>query len=232
MNGLGSYEEALEAARHASEDTPELFVAMWSLSELVEAASRTGDGEAAAQALVRLGKHTQGCESEWGLGIEARSRALLAEGEAAERAYLEAIDRLSQTKLRPDLARARLLYGEWLRRANHRTDARGQLRAAHEEFVSMGMEAFAERSRHELLATGEKVRSRRDDTRDELTPQEEQIARLARDGLTNPEIAAQLFLSPRTVEWHLRKVFTKLDIKSRRELRTALPDSASVAVPA
>jgi DNA-binding CsgD family transcriptional regulator len=232
MNGLGRYEEALAAANEASEDTPELFVAMWSLSELIEAARRTGDEDAAAQALVRLGKHTRDCKSEWGLGVEARARALLAEGEAAERLYLEAIERLSQTRLRPDLARARLLYGEWLRRENRRTDAREQLRAAHEEFISMGMEAFAERSRHELLATGEKVRSRRDDTRDELTPQEEQIARLARDGLTNPEIAAQLFLSPRTVEWHLRKVFAKLGIKSRRQLRTALPEAGSVAMPA
>ena len=232
MNGHGRYEEALAAAKEASEDTPELFVAMWSLSELIEAARRTGDEDAAAQALVRLSEHTRDCESKWGLGIEARARALLAEGDAAERLYLEAIERLSETRLRPDLARARLLYGEWLRRENRRTDAREQLRAAHEEFVSMGMEAFAERGRHELLATGEKVRSRRDDTRDELTPQEEQIARLARDGLTNPEIAAQLFLSPRTVEWHLRKVFAKLDIKSRRQLRTALPEAGSIAMPA
>ncbi len=232
MNGLGRYEEALAAARQASDDTPELFVAMWSLSELVEAASRIGQEELAADALLRLAKHTHGCDSDWGLGIEARSRALLADEEAAEGLYLEAIDRLGRTQLRPDFARARLLYGEWLRRVNRRSDAREQLRAAHEAFVSMGTEAFAERARNELLATGEKVRSRRDDTRDELTPQEEQIARLARDGLTNPEIAAQLFLSPRTVEWHLRKVFSKLEISSRKQLRTALPESAGTAVPA
>ena len=232
MNGLGRYEEALVAATQASDHTPELFVALWSLSELVEAASRTGNDEPAADALVRLGEHTQGSDSDWGLGIEARSRALLADGDAAERLYAEAIDRLERTQLRPDLARARLLYGEWLRREGRRSDAREQLRSAHDAFVSMGADAFAERTRHELLATGEKVRTRRDDTRDELTPQEEQIARLARDGLTNPEIAAQLFLSPRTVEWHLRKVFAKLEINSRKQLRTALPDSGRAEVPA
>jgi DNA-binding CsgD family transcriptional regulator len=232
MNGLGRYEEALVAATEASEDTPELFVAMWALSELIEAASRTGDIETAARALGRLSEHTEASDSDWGLGIEARSRALLADGKAAERSYREAIDRLGRTRLRPDFARARLLYGEWLRRENRRTDAREQLIDAHEAFVSMGADAFAERARHELLATGEKVRSRRDDTRDELTPQEAQIARLARDGLTNPEIGARLFLSPRTVEWHLRKVFTKLGISSRRQLRSALPDTAREAVAA
>jgi DNA-binding CsgD family transcriptional regulator len=154
----------------------------------------------------------------------ARSRALLGEGDATERLYQESIDRLGRTRLRPEHARSRLLYGEWLRRANRRVDAREQLRAAHDAFVSMGAEAFAERARRELLATGEKVRSRRDDTRDELTHQEEHIARLARDGLTNPEIGAQLFLSPRTVEWHLRKVFSKLGISSRKGLADALPD--------
>jgi len=232
MNGLGRYEEALAAATKASDDTPELFVAMWSLSELVEAASRTGDIDTAAQALTRLEEHTKSSDSDWALGIEARSRALLADGEAADALYREAVERLGRTRLRPDFARAQLLYGEWLRRENRRSDAREQLRAAHEGFTSMGGEAFAERSRNELLATGEKVRSRRDDTRDELTPQEEQVARLARDGLTNPEIAAQLFLSPRTVEWHLRKVFTKLAITSRKQLRTALPEAGHPAVPA
>jgi DNA-binding CsgD family transcriptional regulator len=231
MNGLGRYEEALAAATGASDDTPELFVAMWALSEQIEAASRTGDTELAARALTRLGEHTEASDSDWGLGIEARSRALLADREAAEPLYREAIDRLGRTRLRPDFARARLLYGEWLRRENRRADAREQLRVAHEAFVSMGADAFAERARHELLATGEKVRSRRDDTRDELTPQEEQIARLARDGLTNPEIAAQLFLSPRTVEWHLRKVFSKLEISSRRQLHSALPDTGRAPVP-
>jgi DNA-binding CsgD family transcriptional regulator len=231
MNGLGRYEEALAAATEASDDTPELFVAMWSLSEQIEAACRTGKTERAARALTRLGEHTQASDTDWGLGIEARSRALLAEGEAAERLYREAIDRLGRTRLRPDLARAQLLYGEWLRRVSRRVEAREQLREAHESFVAMGADAFAERARRELLATGERVRSRRDDTRDELTPQEEQIAQLARDGLTNPEIGAQLFLSPRTVEWHLRKVFSKLGIHSRRELAKALPSSDAQLVP-
>ena len=158
------------------------------------------------------------------------SRALLSEGEDAERLYREAIERLGRTRLRPELARAHLLYGEWLRRENRRVDARAQLRAAHELFVSIGMEAFAERARGELLATGEKVRKRTVETRDELTPQERQIAGLARDGLSNPEIGARLFLSPRTVEWHLRKVYAKLGIRSRRELADALPSSDSELV--
>ena len=153
----------------------------------------------------------------------ARSRALLGEGEAAERLYREAIDRLSAHPARPELARSHLLYGEWLRRENRRVDAREQLRTAHEAFVAMGADAFAERARHELLATGAKVRKRLDEARDELTPQEEHIARLARDGRTNPQIGAELFLSPRTVEWHLNKVFTKLGISSRRELATRCP---------
>ncbi len=205
---------------------------MWSLSELVEAAARTGETDRAALALARLDEHTAATDSDWAMGMSSRAHALVAEGDAAEAQYREAVDRLERTRLLPDFARARLLYGEWLRRQNRRADAREQLRLAYEAFLSMGAEAFAERARHELLATGEKVRSRRDDTRDELTPQEEQIARLARDGLTNPEIAAQLFLSPRTVEWHLRKVFSKLEITSRRQLRSALPDPGRDVVPA
>jgi DNA-binding CsgD family transcriptional regulator/tetratricopeptide (TPR) repeat protein len=232
MNSLGRYEEALAAATEASDDTPELFVAMWALSELVEAASRTGDTDLTERAVARLGEHTRASDSDWALGIEARSRALLADADAAEPLYREAIERLGRTRLRPDFARARLLYGEWLRRENRRADAREQLRDAHQAFLSMGADAFAERARHELLATGEKVRSRRGDTRDELTPQEGQIARLARDGLTNPEIGAQLFLSPRTVEWHLRKVFAKLEISSRKQLPSALPDAGRAAAPA
>jgi DNA-binding CsgD family transcriptional regulator len=224
MNARGRYEEALSAALQASDDTPELFVSMWALSELIEAASRTGKAELATSAHARLRKHTLASDAHWALGIEARARALLTEDEAAEPLYLEAIERLGRTQLRPELARSRLLYGEWLRRSNRRGDAREQLRSAHDAFVSMGAEGFAERTRRELVATGEKVRSRRDHTRDELTHQEEQIARLARDGLTNPEIGAQLFLSPRTVEWHLRKVFTKLGIRSRKSLIDALPD--------
>src|SRR4051812_2740137 len=221
MNGLGRYEDALAAAVEAADDTPELFVSMWSLSELVEAAVRTGDTGLARRALTRLGDHTHASAADWALGIAARSRALLCEGEAAERLYREAIERLGGTRLRPDLARAHLLYGEWLRREGRRVDARRQLRTAHGMLAGIGMEAFAERARRELVATGERVRRRTVETRDDLTPQEEQIARLARDGLSNPEIGARLFLSPRTVEYHLHKVFSKLGISSRKELRAA-----------
>jgi DNA-binding CsgD family transcriptional regulator len=225
MNALGRYEEALPAAVEATGCTPELFVAMWALADLIEAATRTGNAEQATDALARLTEQTEGSDADWALGILAHSRALLSEGEAAERSYRESVDRLGRTRLRPNLARAHLLYGEWLRRENRRADARVQLRAAHELFEAIGMEAFAERARGELVATGERVRKRTAETRDELTPQERQIARLARDGLSNPEIGAQLFLSPRTVEWHLRKVFAKLAIRSRRELAKALPSS-------
>jgi DNA-binding CsgD family transcriptional regulator/tetratricopeptide (TPR) repeat protein len=232
MNGLGRYEEALTAAIEASEDTPELFVASWALPELIEAASRSGNAELAAEALERLGRQTQPSGTDWALGIEARSRALLSEGETAQRLYRVAIDRFERTKLRPELARSRLLFGEWLRRENRRADAREQLRAAHDAFVLMGAHGFAERARGELATTGAKVRKRTVETRDDLTAQEAQIARLAAEGHTNPEIGAQLFLSPRTVEWHLRKVFTKLGINSRRQLRAALPDSGRTGVPA
>jgi DNA-binding CsgD family transcriptional regulator len=170
--------------------------------------------------------------TDWALGIRARSRALRSEGEAAESGYREAIDRLGRTRLRPELARTHLLYGEWLRREQRRVDARAHLRAAHEQLTAIGMEAFADRARGELLATGEKLRRRTVETRDELTAQEWHIARLARDGLSNPEIGARLFLSPRTVEWHLRKVFAKLGIRSRRQLAGALPSSDSELVPA
>jgi len=223
MNGLGRYDEALAAATRASDDTPELFVATWALNDLIEAACRTGEIAVAQGALDRLLVQTEGSETEWATACTARGRALLSDGDAAECQYREAIDRFGRTPLRPEHARTQLLYGEWLRREGRRVDAREQLRAAHEAFSAMGAEAFAGRARRELLATGEKVRSRRDDTRDELTHQEEHIARLARDGLTNPEIGAQLFLSPRTVEWHLRKVFAKLEIGSRKELLEALP---------
>jgi DNA-binding CsgD family transcriptional regulator len=189
----------------------------------VESAARSDRREIASDALRRLEERTRASGTDWALGIEARSRALLSEGEAAERLYREAIERLAGTRIRVELARARLHYGEWLRRERRRVDAREQLRRAHDAFASMGAEAFAERARRELMATSEKVRQRRYENRDELTPQEEQIARLARNGLTNPEIAAQLFLSPRTVEYHLRKVFTKLEITSRVSLPDALP---------
>jgi DNA-binding CsgD family transcriptional regulator len=227
MNGLGRYDEALAAAVPATGMTPQIFIAPWALSELIEAACRSGNTEQAQDALARLGEHTEASDADWARGIYAFSRALLSEGEAAERSYREAVDRLGRTRLRPNLARAHLLYGEWLRREQRRIDAREQLRAAHDQFEAIGMEAFAERARGELLATGEKPRKRGAETRDELTPQERQIARLARDGLSNPEIGAQLFLSPRTVEWHLRKVFAKLGIRSRHELERALPVSGA-----
>jgi DNA-binding CsgD family transcriptional regulator len=231
LNGFGRYQEALIAAKEASDDTPELFVSAWAAAELIEAATRSDEEELARSALQRVVAATAVAESDWALGIQARSNALLADGDGAEPLYREAIERLGRTRLRPELARAHLLYGEWLRRENRRVDARAQLRAAHGQFTAIGMEAFAERARGELLATGEKVRKRTVETRDELTPQERQIARLARDGLSNPEIGARLFLSPRTVEWHLRKVFAKLDIRSRRELAKALPGPDSELVP-
>jgi ATP/maltotriose-dependent transcriptional regulator MalT len=185
---------------------------------------RGGDAELARDALERLAEMTQPAGTDFALGIEARCRALLADGDSADVLYREAIERLERRQLRPDQARAHLLYGEWLRREGRRVDAREQLRTAHGLLDTMGMEAFAERARRELVATGEKVRKRGPEARDELTGQEEQIARLARDGLSNPEIAGQLFISARTVEWHLRKVFTKLHINSRRQLRKALPE--------
>jgi ATP/maltotriose-dependent transcriptional regulator MalT len=232
LNGLGRYQEAMTAARHASDDTPELFVSVWAATELLEAATRSDDPQVARAALERIVAAGAVAPTEWALGIQARSRALLSEGEIAERLYQEAIERLGRTRLRPELARAHLLYGEWLRRENRRVDARAQLGAAHDQFTSIGMEAFAERTRGELLATGEKVRKRTVETRDELTAQERQIARLACGGLSNPEIGARLFLSPRTVEWHLHKVFTKLGIRSRRELANALPSCESELAPA
>jgi DNA-binding CsgD family transcriptional regulator len=219
-NGLGRYEQALAEAEQASEASPELFVSGWALPELIEAASRTERTQLAAQGFERLAEATSIGDSDWGLGVLARSRALGSEGEAAESSYREAIERLSRTRLRTELARAHLLYGEWLRREGRRTDARDQLRDAHDIFAEIGMEAFAERARRELAATGETARRRVDETRADLTPQEAQIARLAAEGLTNPEIGARLFLSPRTVEWHLRRTYPKLGISSRRELHT------------
>jgi DNA-binding CsgD family transcriptional regulator len=223
-NGLARYEEAATAAREVTANAIDPWESMWALAELVEAAARVGDTELARDALNRLAETTQPAGTAFALGIEARSRALLSDGATAEELYRESIDRLSRTQLRPELARAHLLYGEWLRREGRRFDAREQLRTAHDMFVAIGMEAFAERTRRELIATGEKIRNRSNQKRDELTPQEEQIARLARVGLSNPEIGAQLFISARTVEWHLGKVFTKLRISSRRELRAALPE--------
>jgi DNA-binding CsgD family transcriptional regulator len=216
-NGCGRYDQALEAAqRGCEEDDVGLFG--WSLVELVEAGVRSGATDASSVALDRLSERTRASGTDWALGIEAGSRALLSDGPDAERLYCEAIDRLARTRGVVHLARARLLYGEWLRRENRRVDARGQLRAAHEVFSDIGAEGFAERARHELVATGETARKRTDDAPAVLTPQEAHIARLARDGLSNPEIGAQLFISPRTVQYHLRKVFLKLDITSRNQL--------------
>ena len=222
-NGLARYEQAAASARSASTSF-EYFVSAWVLPELIEATARLGDMAGAQEALQRLAETTQPAANDFALGVEARSRALLSDGSAAEHLYREAIERLGRTNLRPELARAHLLYGEWLRREGRRVDAREQLHGAHEMFTAIGMLAFAERTRRELIATGETVRHRSPDARDDLTPQEEQIARLAVDGLTNPEIAGQLFLSSRTVEWHLRKVYAKLNISSRRGLLGVLAD--------
>jgi DNA-binding CsgD family transcriptional regulator len=223
-NGLGRYAEATRAARQATADPFEPWVSMFALPELVEAATRAGEIELAHHALQRLAATTQPCGTDVALGIEARSRGLLSDGADAEHRYREAIERLSRTRLRPELARTHLLYGEWLRREGRRHETRDQLRTAYDMLVAIGMEAFAERARRELAAAGDTVRRRRVGTREQLTPQEEQIARLARDGLSNPEIGVLLFISARTVEWHLRKVFFKLGISSRRQLRRALLD--------
>jgi DNA-binding NarL/FixJ family response regulator len=225
FNGLGRYDWALASAQRAAEETPQLHVSPWALTELIEAAVRTARPDVAAGALERVMAATAPSSTDWGRGMQARCRALLSEGESAERLHREAIERLARTRRRPELARAHLLYGEWLRRENRRVDSRVQLHAAHDQFASIGMEAFAERARGELLATGEKVRKRTVATRDVLTAQERQVTRLAREGLSNPDIGARLFLSPRTVEWHLRNAFTKLGIHSRRELTHALSSS-------
>ena len=217
-NGLGRYEEALTAAQVATKHQEEFAAPRWGLVELVEAAARSGATDVGTDALEQLSAATQASGTDWALGVEARSRALLNEGDTAEKLYREAIEHLARTRVRVELARAHLVYGEWLRRENRRTDARQQLRTAHEMFVEMGVEGFAERSRHELLATGATARKRTEGTASTLTPQEAQIARLARDGLSNPEIGERLFISPRTVQYHLRKVFTKLDISSRNQL--------------
>lgn len=233
-NGLGRYQDALTAAQRArayspTDDLDDLGPPGWALIELVEAAVRSDSREVASDALRQLAERTRASGTHWALGIEARSRALLSEGETAERLYQEAIDRLARTRIRVELPRARLHYGEWLRRERRRLDAREQLRRAYDTFASMGAEGFAERALRELRATGERLRRRRQETRDALTPQEEQIARLARGGMTNAQIAAQLFLSTRTVEWHLHKVFGKLEINSRMGLHEALSNGAREA---
>jgi DNA-binding CsgD family transcriptional regulator len=221
-NGLGQPHDAVAAAERATEYRGDLGFSRWSLVELVEAAAHAGMTETAAAGYRRLTEMTGPAGTDWALGLAARSRALLSDGDKAEDGYREAIDCLGRTRIRVDLARAHLVYGEWLRRENRRTDARAQLRTAYEMLDAMGLAAFAERARRELAATGETVRKRTVETAITLTAQEAYIARLASDGRTNAEIGTQLFLSVRTVEWHLRKIYTKLDIGSRRELRTAL----------
>jgi DNA-binding CsgD family transcriptional regulator len=201
------------------------------LPELVEAAARSGRAEIARESLDQLRRRTSASGTNWAKGTEARASALLADRESAEPLHRAALEALGQSRLAAQLARARLGYGEWLRRENRRVDAREQLHQAYDVFVTMGASGFAERARRELLASGEKVRKRRDDTRDELTPQETLIARLARDGRTNPEIGAELYISPRTVEWHLGQVYAKLGISSRKELRGALPSLLRETTP-
>jgi DNA-binding CsgD family transcriptional regulator len=221
-NGLGRYDDALAAAQRAAAHPEQLWFSTWALVELIEAAARSGQPERGADALRRLSETTRASGTQWALGIEARSRALLSDGDAADELYREAIDRLAATSVRGELARAHLLYGEWLRRERRRIEARDQLRTAYELFTAMGIEAFGARAGRELLATGETARKRNVETSAQLTARELQIAWLAREGLSNPEIGARLFISARTVEYHLHKVFAKLDISSRTQLHRVL----------
>ena len=228
-NGLGRYEHAVIAAQRAcAQQDLDLF--SWARLELIEAGARCADARAVATGALRQLEGRLGAgRIDWAHGVWARSAALLSDGNAAEALYREAIDRFDRGRVAVHLSRAQLVYGEWLRRKNRRIDAREQLRAAYHTFSGIAAEAFAERARHELLATGETARRRTDDTRDILTPQEEQIARLARDGLSNAEIGAQLFISRRTVQYHLRKVFLKLDISSRNQLSRVPPHRFAAA---
>jgi ATP/maltotriose-dependent transcriptional regulator MalT len=230
-NGLGRYEEAFAAVHEAVEVAPYSEMGMpRAVAELVEVAVRVGERRIAERALERLTLTTRPSGTDWALGVEARSRALLTEGDVAERLYEEAIERLRRTRVRVQLARTHLVYGEWLRRARRRLEAREQLRTALELFTNMGTEAFADRAEHELLVTGERVRKRSVETREHLTAQETQVARLAADGLSNAAIGERLFISPHTVAYHLRKVFSKLDITSRNQLGRALPTGPKVNV--
>jgi DNA-binding CsgD family transcriptional regulator len=218
FNGLGRYDEALSAAQRACAQG-ELSLYAFAPIELIEAAVRNKTPWLAATTFERLEARTRASRTEWALGLEARSRALLTEGPSAEALYQEAVERLARGRITVHLARAQLVYGEWLRREQRRLDAREQLRVAYDTFSRIGADGFAERARRELSATGETVRKRTPDTRELLTAQEAQIAHLARDGLSNPEIGARLFISPRTVQYHLGKVFAKLDVTSRNQLR-------------
>jgi DNA-binding CsgD family transcriptional regulator len=229
-NALGRYEEACAAALRVVECPPDLSTSNWGMVELIEAAVRAGTPELADDARSRLGEMARVSGTDWALGIAARSEALMVEEQRAEELHLYAIERLGRTRMRADLARAHLLYGEWLRRQARRRDARRQLRTAHDLFSDFGMEAFAERARVELEATGEHARKRTVETRGDLTPQETQIARLVRDGLSNAEIGARLFISKHTVDYHLRKVFTKLGINSRTKLAHAMPPGPTSAL--
>jgi DNA-binding CsgD family transcriptional regulator len=231
-NGLGRYQDALVAAQEASEETNASWWSNWAQLELIEAGARSGEIELAAAALGRLSQTTAASATDWALGIESRSRALLTDGNAADRLYRQSITALERTRVRAHLARAHLLYGEWLRRERRRLDAREQLRTAHEAFMAFGMQAFAERARIELEATGERARRRRPETRDDLTPQEAQISRLAAEGASNPDIAARLFISSSTVDYHLRKVFRKLGVKSRHELQQHVVQPSARPEPA
>jgi DNA-binding CsgD family transcriptional regulator len=229
-NGLGRHDAACDAARLAFEREP-MGLGSHIVPELAEAAARTGDVALVEAALEWLSERTRVTPTEWVLGIEARARALLCDGDAAESCYRESIERLGRTRVRAHLARAHLLYGEWLRRKRRRGEAREQLRTAYEMLDAMGICAFAERARRELRATGETARKRTIEHAAHLTAQEAQVARLARDGLSNPEIAARLFISTRTVQYHLGKVFTKLGISSRGQLHRALPGDADPIPP-
>jgi DNA-binding CsgD family transcriptional regulator len=230
-NSLGRYADALAAAQQASEDTPADLFATWALAELIEAAARSGAPERAAGPLERLSATARASGSDWALGVEARSRALVTEGKNAEIFYRDATDRLGRTRVRTELARTHLLYGEWLRRQRRRREARDQLRTAFVMFDAMGMQAFAARARAELRATGERARPRRPGAPEVLTPQEEQIARLVAEHLTNREIAARLFLSASTVEYHLRKIFRKLGVTSRAQLARAIRHDTGMPAP-
>jgi DNA-binding CsgD family transcriptional regulator len=226
-NGLGMYDEALAAAQRVL-DQAKLVPVNWAMPELIEAAVRVGRPELASEVVKRLTDRSSASGTDWALGVAARSLALVDEHNP-ESLHIEAIERLGKTRMAVDLARGHLLYGEWLRRQRRRLDARKQLRVAHKMFSEFGMEAFAERARVELLATGEHARKRTFETRDDLTPQEAEIARLARDGLSNSEIGARLFISKHTVEYHLRKVFAKLGISSRTKIAEVLPEEASAS---